>query len=71
MKLDKSLIFFSSSLQANQNLLEKIQETRPFELSDPNEKLLDENLVEYRQASKMCNLYISVNERISDGVRSQ
>lgn len=67
MKLDKSLIFFSSSLQANQNLLEKIQETRPFELSGPNEKLLDEDLVEYRQASKMCNLYISVNERISDG----
>ncbi len=65
MKLDKSLIFFSSSLQADQNLLEKIQENGMFDLNSAEDKRLEYNIIEYRQASKMCELYISVNDKIS------
>lgn len=67
MALDKSLIYFSSSLQTNQNLLEKLKETEILKLDEKEETLLDADLIEYKQASKMCNLYISVNERISEG----
>ncbi|WP_438588853.1 magnesium transporter CorA family protein [Dubosiella newyorkensis] len=63
MKLDQSLVYFSSSLQANQNVVEKIQE---MDLAN-DQKVLETTLVECRQASKMSNLYISINERISEG----
>lgn len=70
MELDKSLIYFSASLKADGNTLEKITGGRILPLNDLDAQLLDDVLIEYRQATDMCQIYTTINERVSNGCNS-
>ncbi len=70
MELDKSLIYFSASLKADENTLEKIRTGRILPLTDEDRELIDDVIIEYKQSIDMCSIYTSINERVSNGCNS-
>lgn len=70
MELDKSLIYFSASLKTDSNTLEKLRMGRILPLNSTEKELLDDVIIEYAQASDMCTIYTSINERVSNGCNS-
>lgn len=55
--LEKSLVFFSTSLKANEATLEKIQRGRSLKLYEEDQDLLDDILIEMKQGIEMANIY--------------
>lgn len=65
--LDKSLIYFSTSLKAEELTLKKILRSREIPMYDDDRDLLDDVLIEIRQGIEMCQIYSDINARTSDG----
>ena len=57
LKLEKSLVFFSTSLKANEMVLEKMMKTNMIKRYPDDEDLLEDVIVENRQAIEMCTIY--------------
>lgn len=66
LELEKSLVYFSTSLKANEVTIEKIQRGRVLKLYDEDQDLLDDVLIEVKQAIDMSNIYSSILSRIMD-----
>ncbi|WKY44568.1 magnesium transporter CorA family protein [Eubacteriaceae bacterium ES2] len=60
LDLEKSLVFFSTSLKANQSVLEKLQRGRIIKLYEDDVELLEDVLIEVQQALEMSNIYASI-----------
>ena len=56
MNLEKSLVFFSTSLKANEAVLEKIMKFRPIRFYEEDRELLDDVMIENRQAIEMAGI---------------
>ncbi|MDE5758169.1 MAG: magnesium transporter CorA family protein [Allobaculum sp.] len=65
--LSKSLIYFSTSLKAEELTLRRIVRTRQIPMYEDDKDLLDDVLIEIRQAIEMCTIYSDINARTSDG----
>ncbi|GHU88934.1 magnesium transporter [Clostridia bacterium] len=68
--LEKSLVFFSTSLKANEVTLEKILRGRILKLYEEDQDLLEDVLVEIRQAIEMTNIYSSILSGTMDAFAS-
>lgn len=53
--LEKSLVYFSTSLKSNELTLEKILRGRIIKLYEEDQDLLEDVLIEIKQAIEMCN----------------
>ena len=60
LELNKSLVYFSSSLKSNEAVLEKLLRGRTIKLYDDDEDFLDDVVIEYRQAHEMAEIYSSI-----------
>ena len=60
MDLEKSLVYFNTSLKANEVTLEKILRGRIVTLYEEDQDLLEDVLIEVRQAIEMANIYSSI-----------
>ncbi len=58
--LEKSLIYFSTSLRSNEITLEKIMRGRTIKLYEEDEEILEDVLIEIKQAIEMCNIYSNI-----------
>ena len=58
--LQKSLVYFSTSLKANEITLEKILRGRVIKLYEEDQDLLEDVLIEFKQAVEMSNIYSSI-----------
>lgn len=58
--LEKSLVYFSTSLKANEVTLEKILRGRIIRLQEEDQEFLEDVLIEYKQAIEMSNIYSSI-----------
>ena len=58
--LEKSLVYFNASLKANEVTLEKILRGRIITLYEDDHDLLEDVLIEIRQAIEMANIYSSI-----------
>ena len=58
--IQKSLVFFSTSLKANQATLDKILKSKALRMSDDDQEILEDVLIEVRQAIEMCTIYSEV-----------
>ena len=56
----KNLCFFSTSLKANEAVLEKLMRGRYIKLYEEDQDLLDDVLIEVRQAIEMTNIYSNI-----------
>ena len=60
LELEKSLVYFSTSLKANEVTIEKLLRGRTIKLYDEDQDLLEDVLIEVRQAIEMSNIYSGI-----------
>lgn len=60
LSLNKSLIYLSTSLRANQVVLEKVEKIRYFRIYEEDLELLEDTLIENRQAIEMSTIYTNI-----------
>lgn len=68
LDLEKSLVYFNTSLKANEVTLEKILRGRIITLYEEDHDLLEDVLIEVRQAIEMANIYSSIISGMMDAL---
>ncbi|MDR0405531.1 MAG: magnesium transporter CorA family protein [Clostridiales bacterium] len=70
LDLEKSLVFFSTSLKANEVTLEKVLRSRLIKLYDEDQELLEDVLIEVKQAIEMSTIYSNILSGTMDAFAS-
>lgn len=70
LNLEKSLIYFSTSLKANDMILNKIMRNKSIEKYEDDRDLLEDVLMDTKQALEMSNIYGDILSRIMDAFSS-
>ena len=70
LNLEKSLIYFSTSLKSNDMVLNKIIKTKSIEKFEDDKDLLEDVLMDNRQALEMSTIYGNILSRIMDAFSS-
>lgn len=70
LDLEKSLVYFSTSLKSNQLVVEKLQRGRVVQLYEDDRDLLDDVLIEMEQAIEMSNIYGNILSGTMDAFAS-
>jgi magnesium transporter len=60
LSLQKSIVYFSTGLKATEATLEKILRGRVLKLYESDEDLLEDTLIEIRQAIETCNIFSGI-----------
>ena len=68
--LQKSLVYFSTSLRANETTLKKLSRGRTLTLYEEDEDLLQDTLIEFNQAIEMSGIYSNILSGTMDAVAS-
>ena len=66
LNLEKSLTYFTTSLKANQLLLEKIRRSRILKLDSDDQEWLDDVEIDNRQAMEMADTYSAITTGVMD-----
>ncbi|OQB15177.1 MAG: Magnesium transport protein CorA [Firmicutes bacterium ADurb.Bin193] len=70
LDLEKSLVFFSTSLKANEVTLEKILRGKVIKLYEEDQDLLEDVLIEIKQAIEMSTIYSNILSGTMDAFAS-
>ena len=70
LKLEKSLVYFSTSLKSNEIVLEKLMKYEHIKNYDEDADLLDDVIIENKQAIEMANIYSSILSGTMDAFAS-
>ena len=70
LALEKSLVYFSTSLKANEATIEKIFRGRVIKLYDEDQDLLEDVLIEMKQAIELSSIYTGILSSMMDGFSS-
>lgn len=70
LALEKSLVYFSTSLKANEGTIEKIHRGRVLKLYEEDQDLLEDVLIEMKQAIEMASIYTGILSSMMDGFSS-
>jgi len=70
LSLEKSLVFFTTSLKSNELLMEKIQKPAFFTFDEEEFDLLEDCLTENKQAIEMANIYSNILTGMMDAFAS-
>lgn len=70
LNIEKSLVYFSSSLKANEITIEKIMRGRTIKLYEEDQDLLEDVLIEVKQAIEMSNIYLNILSGTMDAFAS-
>ncbi len=70
MDLEKSLVYFSTSLKANEATIKKLSRGKIIKLYEEDEDLLEDVLIEVSQAIEMCNIYSTILSGTMDAFAS-
>lgn len=70
LDLEKSLVYFSTSLKANKIVLEKLLKTDALKLYPDDEELLEDVLIENKQAIEMASIYSNILSGMMDAFAS-
>lgn len=60
LEIEKSLVYFSSSLKSNEITLDKVTRGRLIKLYDEDQDLLDDVLIEIKQAIEMSTVFLNI-----------
>ena len=58
--LEKSLVFFSTSLKSDENTLKKLARGKFLKMYEEDEEILEDVMIEFNQATEMCNIYSNI-----------
>lgn len=70
LKLEKSLVYFSTSLKSNELVLEKMLKLESIKKYPEDQDLLEDVIIENRQAIEMTNIYSSILSGTMDAFAS-
>lgn len=70
LNIEKSLVYFSSSLKANEITIEKIMRGRTIPLYEEDQDLLEDVLIEIKQAIEMSNIHLNIMAGTMDAFAS-
>lgn len=70
MELERSLVFFSTSLKSNQTTLEKMMKLKMMKKYPEDEDLLEDVIIENRQAIEMATIYSNILSGTMDAFAS-
>ena len=66
LEIEKTLVYFMTSLKANDNMLNKISKGNILPLNQKDAELLDDTIIEYKQAIEMATIYKDILLSIKD-----
>lgn len=70
LDLSKSLVYFASSFKSNEAVLEKLMRGRTIKLYEEDEDLLEDVVIEYKQAHEMADVYANIVSTTTDAYAS-
>lgn len=70
LSLEKSLVYFSTSLKSNEITLEKLLKMKNFIKYDEDEDILEDVIIENKQAIEMANIYSNILSGTMDAFAS-
>ncbi|MCF6333525.1 MAG: magnesium transporter CorA family protein [Draconibacterium sp.] len=70
LKMEKCLVFFITSLKANEIVLTKIRNSKKYTISEINEDLLEDAIIENKQALEMAQIYSDIQSGMMDAFAS-
>ena len=70
LSLEKSLVYFSTSLKSNELVMEKTMNGKIIKLYDEDEDILEDAIIENRQAIEMCKIYTDILSNTMDAYAS-
>lgn len=70
LEIEKSLVYFSSALKSNEITMQKIIRGRLIKLYNEDQDLLDDVLIEVRQAIEMSTIYLNILSSTMDAFSS-
>lgn len=70
LDLEKSLVYFQTSLNANNTMIKKLSRGKYLKLYEEDEDLLDDVLIEIAQAIEMCGIYYQIMSNTLDAFAS-
>ncbi len=70
LEVEKSLMYFSSSLKANEITIEKIMRGRALRLYEEDQDLLEDVLIEIKQAIEMSSIHLNILSGTMDAFAS-
>ncbi len=70
LNIQKSLVYFETSLKSNQLLLEKLRKTRILKLDEEDQDWLDDVDIDNRQAMEMADTYTNIMAQMNDACAS-
>jgi magnesium transporter len=70
LTLEKSLVFFTTSLKSNEIVLEKLQATKSMRFREDEADLLEDVLTDNKQAIEMANIYSDILSGMMDAFAS-
>jgi magnesium transporter len=68
--IEKSLVYFTTSLKSNMLMLERLRRLRGFEMTEENQELLEDIFTECKQAIEMANIYSDILSGMMDAFAS-
>jgi len=70
LRMEKSLVYFNTSLKSNEIILERLQRSR-WLMNDPEaEDMIEDVIIENKQAIEMANIYSSILSGMMDAFAS-
>lgn len=70
LKMEKCIVYFITSLKANELVLAKFRSTKFITLSELNEDLLEDAIIENKQALEMAQIYSDIQSGMMDAFAS-
>jgi len=70
LNYEKSLVYFITSLKSNELVLERLQRTELLDISDEDRDMLEDVIIENRQAIEMTNIYSYILSGMMDAFAS-
>ena len=70
LKMEKCLVYFITSLKANELILAKLRNSRKNTISEINEDLLEDAIIENKQALDMAQIYSDIQSGMMDAFAS-
>lgn len=70
LNLQKSLVYFTTSLRSNDKVMEKLFRTRTIKMYEEDRDLLDDVIIENKQAIEMADIYTTILKNSMDALAS-
>jgi len=70
LNLEKGLVYFTTSIRSNELVMERLHKTRLLKMSPEDEDLLEDVIVDNKQAIEMANIYSNILSGMMDAFAS-